>query len=103
MSSPYPLAEAARGLGARRITSTTRREDLLISLEGVDLPEPAKFLADPFAQLRGADADRTSCALGRLGVALQMALGHDSIERIAVTYSTKRTSDGARFVTKAHV
>ncbi|HVI00618.1 MAG TPA: hypothetical protein VM869_17995 [Enhygromyxa sp.] len=83
-----PIAEAARGLDARRISLTTRDEDLLISIEGVELSEPERFFADPFAQLRGAESDRASRALGRLGVGLHMALGHAAIERVAISHSS---------------
>lgn len=81
-----PIAEAAGGLAARRVRVRTHGEDLSLALEGVTLPDPVKFLAAPFAQARGAD--RTTRALGRLGVGLHMALGHSSIERIAMSYST---------------
>jgi hypothetical protein len=83
-----PIAEAARGLDAGRVAVTTRGEELVISIERVTLPDPASFFADSFAQVRGGPADRTARALGRLGVGLHMALGHASIERIAVSYST---------------
>ncbi|MFO7567428.1 MAG: hypothetical protein R6X02_32595 [Enhygromyxa sp.] len=82
-----PLVEGARGLDARRITLTTHGEDLSISMEGVELPDPLRFLSNPFGLMRGADLERKDWALGRLGVALHMALGHARVARVAVSYS----------------
>jgi hypothetical protein len=83
-----PIAEAAAGLDAQRVSVTAHGEDLLITIEGVTLREPAKFLTAPFTQLSGADLDRTGRALGRLGVGLHMALGDASIDRIAVSHGS---------------
>lgn len=85
-----PIAEAGAGLDAQRVSLTTRGADLRITFEGVHVRDAAESLASAFRRLRGeGDGDRrANRALARLGVGLDMALGHMSIVRIAVSYST---------------
>lgn len=85
-----PIAEAGAGLDAQRVSLTTRGADLRITFEGVHVRDAAEWLASAFRRRRGeGDGDRrANRALARLGVGLDMALGHASIDRIAISYST---------------
>ena len=81
------IVEGVRALGAKLVVLTESGADLLIVAEGVTLGDPVGFLADPFTRTHGA-GDRHGRGLVRLGVGLHMALGYNSIARVALSYST---------------
>jgi len=83
-----PIAEAAAGLKPTQIQIETVGEDLVLTLPGVSLADPLRFLADPWSRTRGDPQDRRGRAWARLGVGLSMAVGHDSIKRIVVSHAS---------------
>ena len=92
-----PIVEAMHGLDATRVALIGEGVDFTLQASAVDLPEPSRTLFELYSCALGTADTALGRALARLAVGVDMGLGHGSIERIVISYSTGRATITAEF------